>query len=56
MTIIKKLDRRDFLKGTIAVIVTGIGASIGIPAIPYILGPALKKQNAAELDQIGPGQ
>ena len=54
MATIKKIfNRRDFLKGTIAVIVTGIGASIGIPAIPYILGPALKKKDEQNWIKLG---
>lgn len=39
----KKLDRRDFMKAAIAAIGGVIGVSIGLPAIPYIMGPALKK-------------
>ena len=42
----KKLDRRDFMKATIVSIGGIIGASIGIPAIPYIIGPAQKQGNA----------
>jgi len=41
----KKLDRRDFMKATIVGIGGIIGASIGIPAIPYIIGPAQKQDN-----------
>jgi Rieske Fe-S protein len=53
MTIVKKINRRDFLKGAIITIVTGITASIGIPAIPYILGPALKKSNQQNWIKLG---
>jgi menaquinol-cytochrome c reductase iron-sulfur subunit len=49
-----KLNRRDFLKGTIAVIGTTIGASLGLPAIPYIIGPALKKSSELEWIKLGP--
>jgi len=42
----KKLDRRDFMKATIVSIGGIIGASIGIPAVPYIIGPAQKQDNA----------
>ncbi|HSO14220.1 MAG TPA: Rieske (2Fe-2S) protein [Anaerolineales bacterium] len=42
-----KLDRRDFMKATIAAIGGIIGAAIGIPAIPYIIGPAQKQEDTA---------
>lgn len=42
-----KLDRRDFMKATIAAIGGIIGAAIGIPAIPYIIGPAQKQEDIA---------
>lgn len=41
----KKIDRRDFMKATIVSIGGIIGAAIGIPAIPYIIGPAQKQEN-----------
>lgn len=37
-------NRRDFMKATIVAIGGIIAATIGIPAIPYIMGPALEKQ------------
>ena len=40
-----KLGRRDFMKAVIASIGGLIGAAIGLPAIPYIIGPALKKES-----------
>jgi len=48
----KKLDRRDFMKATIVSIGGIIGAAIGIPAIPYIIGPA-QKQDAADWIRLG---
>lgn len=40
----KKISRRDFL-GLVTASITGlIGLAIGIPAISYILGPALKEE------------
>ena len=38
-----QVGRRDFMKVTIAAIGGIISAAIGLPAIPYIMGPALKK-------------
>jgi menaquinol-cytochrome c reductase iron-sulfur subunit len=40
------LDRRAFMKAAIVSIGGIIGAAIGIPAIPYIIGPAQKQDNA----------
>ena len=48
----KKLDRRDFMKATIVSIGGVIGAAIGIPAIPYIIGPA-QKQDTADWIRLG---
>jgi menaquinol-cytochrome c reductase iron-sulfur subunit len=42
----KEINRRDFMKLTIAGIGGVIAAAIGIPAIAYIVGPALKEQTA----------
>lgn len=38
-----KLGRRDFMKAAIAGIGGLIGAAIGLPAIAYVVGPALAK-------------
>ena len=38
-----KMSRRDFMKAAIAGISGVIGAVIGIPAIAYVMGPALAK-------------
>jgi len=40
----KDVSRRDFMKLTIAGISGAIGAAIGLPAIAYIVGPALQKE------------
>lgn len=49
-----KISRRDFMKGTIFAIGGLIGAAVGIPAIEYIVGPALRKnvQNWIQLGAI----
>lgn len=39
---VPKISRRDAMKLTIVGIGGVIGAAIGLPAIPYIVGPALK--------------
>lgn len=39
-----QIVRRDFMKGAIAAIGGVIAAAIGLPAIPYIMGPALTKE------------
>ncbi|HLO15893.1 MAG TPA: ubiquinol-cytochrome c reductase iron-sulfur subunit [Anaerolineales bacterium] len=38
-----KMSRRDFMKAAIVGIGGVIGAAIGLPAIAYIVGPALKQ-------------
>ena len=42
----KEISRRDAMKMSIALIGGLIGTALGIPAIVYILGPALKKDEA----------
>ena len=42
----EKASRRDFMKTAIFSIGGIIGAAIGIPAIPYIVGPAQKQDNS----------
>lgn len=49
----KKLNRRDFLKGAIFSIGAAITAGMGIPAIAYIVGPALKKAENQEWLRLG---
>jgi len=41
----KQLGRRNFMKVAIAGIGGLIGAALGLPAIPYIMGPALQKES-----------
>jgi menaquinol-cytochrome c reductase iron-sulfur subunit len=41
----KQFGRRNFMKVAIASIGGFIGAAIGLPAIPYIMGPALQKES-----------
>ena len=48
-----KMTRRDFMKAAIISIGGVIGASIGLPAIGYVVGPALK-QDAATWIRLGP--
>jgi len=39
-----KMGRRDFMKAAIAAISGAIGVAIGLPAIAYVVGPALQKE------------
>ena len=41
----KQFGRRNFMKAAIAGIGGLIGAAFGLPAIPYIMGPALEKES-----------
>jgi menaquinol-cytochrome c reductase iron-sulfur subunit len=47
-----KISRRDFMQITIAAIGGLIGIAVGVPAIEYIVGPALKK-NVQNWIQLG---
>jgi menaquinol-cytochrome c reductase iron-sulfur subunit len=38
------MGRRDFMKAVIAAVSGVIGAAIGLPAIAYVVGPALQKE------------
>lgn len=49
----KKISRQDFLKVGIAAVGVTIGAGIGIPAISYVAGPALKKDQEQNWIQLG---
>lgn len=40
-----QFGRRNFMKAAIASIGGLIGAAVGLPAIPYIMGPALQKES-----------
>lgn len=41
----KQFGRRNFMKAAIAGIGGLIGTAFGLPAIPYIMGPALQKES-----------
>lgn len=41
----EQVNRRDFMKTAIVAIGGIIGGAIGIPAIPYIIGPAQQKED-----------
>lgn len=53
MTEERKITRRDWLKGAIGVMVAAIGASIGLPAIAYVVGPALKQSDQQNWVRLG---
>ncbi len=48
-----RVSRRAFLQGSIFGIGGLIGAALGIPAIAYIVGPALKSKKAQEWIHLG---
>lgn len=49
-----QLGRRDFIKGTAAVIGGLIGALVGIPSIIYLLSPSLKVEEDTDSIDLGP--
>lgn len=49
----KGVSRKDFMRSAIFAIGGFIGFSIGIPAIAYILGPALKKNQTQDWIPLG---
>jgi len=49
----KEISRRDFMKLTIGAIGGLIGLGYGIPAIAYVVAPALAKSKAREWIQLG---
>jgi menaquinol-cytochrome c reductase iron-sulfur subunit len=49
----EKMSRRDFMKATIVGISGLIGAALALPAIAYVVGPALK-QNIETWIRLGP--
>lgn len=49
----KSVTRRDFMKGAIASIMAFIAAGMGIPALAYIAGPALKKKEEQNWIRLG---
>ncbi|OGO23046.1 MAG: hypothetical protein A2Y54_09065 [Chloroflexi bacterium RBG_16_51_16] len=42
----EQVTRREFMKAVIVTIGGVITAAVGLPAIPYVIGPALKKDSA----------
>jgi len=48
------LNRRDFIKGTVAAIGGLIGALIGIPSIVYLLSPSLRAEEDSDSIALGP--
>lgn len=48
------LGRRKFLKGAIGSIMALIGIGFGLPAIPYIIAPAIKKSEDQNWIALGP--
>ena len=48
-----EVSRRDFMRGAIALIGGLIGAALGIPAVAYVVGPALRREQANWL-RVGP--
>jgi menaquinol-cytochrome c reductase iron-sulfur subunit len=48
-----KLGRQDFLKLGIAAVGATIGLGIGVPAVSYVVGPALKKAEEQNWIQLG---
>ena len=50
----KNVSRRDFIKGTAAVIGGLIGTVIAIPSIAYLLSPAMKEQQDTDSIDLGP--
>ncbi|HET6446019.1 MAG TPA: ubiquinol-cytochrome c reductase iron-sulfur subunit [candidate division Zixibacteria bacterium] len=49
----KRLDRRTFLSIGTAAIAAVISAGMAIPAVAYVIGPALKKNAAEEWIRLG---
>ena len=47
------ISRRDFIKLTTAAVGTFIGAVVGLPAIAYLIDPALKSVKVRRLDPVG---
>jgi Rieske Fe-S protein len=49
----KTFGRQDFLKLSIAAVGAAIGLGIGIPAVSYLVGPALKESQEQNWVQLG---
>ena len=50
----KEISRRDFIKGTAAVIGSLIGAVIAIPSIGFMLSPAMRAEDNPDTIDLGP--
>jgi Rieske Fe-S protein len=48
------LSRTDFVKATVGVLGTIMGAAIGLPAIGYLISPATKSQESDAWIELGP--
>src|SRR5512136_2164590 len=46
-------SRRDFIKATTGIVGSLIGLVLGIPAIGYLIGPALQKGDASAWEDLG---
>lgn len=54
MTKSPHMTRNDFVKGVVGILGTLMGVVIGLPAIGYILSPALKTQTSEAWIPLGP--
>ena len=54
MTPKQNINRRDFIKATIAFVSGLIGVSIGFPTIAYLLSPSLRKTEDDSIIDLGP--
>ncbi len=54
MTKTPNISRNDFVKGVVGILGGIIGAVVGIPAVGYVLAPALKKTAADAWIPLGP--
>lgn len=53
MEISKRINRREFLSKATLIIGGMISAAMGIPAVAYILGPALQKSKTEDWTRLG---
>jgi len=54
MTKTPNISRNDFVKGVVGMLGGVMGVAIGIPAIGFVLAPALKKSSAEAWIPLGP--
>ena len=52
----KRMSRRDFVKVVTATLSSIMGAALGIPAISYLIDPALKVQSGEAWIPLGPAE